>query len=148
MDVVKDLHDELLARLTALNAQRAAEEKNGHIRWLRPAFQDPDAVRAAPDSLSNSELLAQILRRQQADLTLNIAPDKAPATITQAWPADLPDQGRAVAQVLTSAAGALSIGAIEQHFKGRGPWKKSLPRILQTLAALGRARQDGESWRA
>ena len=29
--------------------------------------------------------------------------------------------------------------AIEARFKGRGPWKKSLPTLLQTLEALGRA---------
>ena len=29
--------------------------------------------------------------------------------------------------------------AIEARFKGRGPWKKGLPTLLQTLEALGRA---------
>jgi len=33
----------------------------------------------------------------------------------------------------------LSLPAIEARFKGRGPWKKSLPTLLQTLEALGRA---------
>ena len=31
--------DELLQRLVALNARRAAEEAAGHVRWLRPDFQ-------------------------------------------------------------------------------------------------------------
>ncbi|MBE0548170.1 MAG: class I SAM-dependent DNA methyltransferase, partial [Rubrivivax sp.] len=31
--------DELLQRLVALNARRAAEEAAGHVRWLRPEFQ-------------------------------------------------------------------------------------------------------------
>ena len=31
---------------------------------------------------------------------------------------------------------------------GKGPWKKRLPDLLQTLVALGRARQDGENWMA
>ena len=31
---------------------------------------------------------------------------------------------------------------------GKGPWKKRLPDLLQTLVALGRARQEGETWRA
>jgi hypothetical protein len=35
-----DLSDEeILARLTALNAERAAEEAGGRIRWLRPEYQ-------------------------------------------------------------------------------------------------------------
>ena len=37
-----DLTDEqILERLVALNAERAAEEKRGLIRWLRPEFQEP-----------------------------------------------------------------------------------------------------------
>ena len=31
--------DQLLVRLVALNAQRAAEEAAGTVRWLRPEFQ-------------------------------------------------------------------------------------------------------------
>lgn len=30
---------EIVARLVALNAERAAEEKEGHLRWLRPDYQ-------------------------------------------------------------------------------------------------------------
>ena len=32
---------EILNRLVALNAERAAEEKGGLIRWLRPDSQNP-----------------------------------------------------------------------------------------------------------
>ncbi len=32
---------EIVARLVALNAERAAEEANGMIRWLRPEYQNP-----------------------------------------------------------------------------------------------------------
>lgn len=34
------------------------------------------------------------------------------------------------------------------RFNGRGPWKKRLPEILDTLAALGRARRVGDEWMA
>ncbi len=40
---------ELLTRLVALNAKRAAEEKVGKIRWLRPDFQAPGAA-TVPDT--------------------------------------------------------------------------------------------------
>ena len=33
--------EEILERLVALNAERAAEERRGLIRWLRPEFQNP-----------------------------------------------------------------------------------------------------------
>lgn len=32
---------EIVRRLVALNAERAAEEKAGHVRWLRPDCQQP-----------------------------------------------------------------------------------------------------------
>jgi hypothetical protein len=54
---------------------------------------------------------------------------------------------RAVAQVLAAHTGALPVAEIEMRFKGRGPWKRSLPRILETLEALGRARREGAAWR-
>ena len=66
---------------------------------------------------------------------------------SQPWPAALPEQVRAVAQVLAGHAGALPVAEIETRFKGRGPWKRSLPRILETLEALGRARREGAAWR-
>ncbi|HLL29461.1 MAG TPA: DNA methyltransferase [Allosphingosinicella sp.] len=37
---------EIVARLVALNAERAAEEVAGHVRWLRPEYQQP---RFAPE---------------------------------------------------------------------------------------------------
>jgi hypothetical protein len=45
-----------------------------------------------------------------------------------------------------------ALPAIEARFKGKGPWKKGLPPILETLEALGRARREGkgveQGWRA
>ncbi|MBT9477059.1 DNA methyltransferase [Polaromonas sp.] len=169
VSVLKELHDELdaavllaygfepkqstdalLSHLVALNTRRAAEEKAGHIRWLRPAFQDPAVARAAANTLSNQELLVPTLNGLQADLTLDLpqqpVPHATPAT-QQPWPSALPEQVRALAQLLASAPSALPLPAIEAHFKGRGPWKKGLPRILDTLEALGRARREGAGWR-
>ena len=50
--------DALLTRLVALNAQRASEEQQGSIRWLRPAFQDPVQRQQQAEMLLNVELLA------------------------------------------------------------------------------------------
>ena len=164
--MLKDLHDELdtavlqayglpanpgkdalLTHLVALNAQRAEEEKAGNIRWLRPEFQNP----AAAKTLQNSEHTALVFAAQQADLALNV-PAAAAAGASQpgvqAWPGTLPEQMRAVAQLLASATTALTLPHIEAHFKSKGPWKKGLPRILETLEALGRARREAYGWRA
>ena len=140
----------LLERQLALNTRRAAEEKQGRICWLRPAFQNP-AVKLSPQ---DQELAVPISKDLQTNLGLEPTRTSSAAdTQTTTWPATLPDQVRAVAQVLAggraaSAVGALSQADIEARFKGRGPWKKGLPRILETLEALGRARREGDNWRA
>jgi hypothetical protein len=166
--VLKELHDELdgavlqayglapsldsdalLTHLVALNARRAAEEKAGRIRWLRPDFQNP-AIPGVAASLSKQELPAPAVPGLQADLILETAVETASAatgSTQQPWPSTLPEQVRAVAQILASAASALTPADIEARFKGRGAWKKGLPRILETLEALGRARREGGGWR-
>jgi len=132
----------LLGRLVALNARRAAEEAAGTVRWLRPEFQcraGADAPGAGPD-----------------DAQAVIEPDEAPAPAAplapagqRAWPASLPEQIKAVAEVLAAAPGALSLADIESRFRARGRWRERLPVIVDTLAALGRARAQGEGrWRA
>ena len=158
----KHSHDDLLSHLVALNTRRVAEEKTGHIRWLRPEFQDPTvatatakavvngAVNAAEKTLPNQDALTPVVNGQQTDLTLDLPQQAAPhakPTTQPAWPSALPEQVRALAQLLASAPSALPLPAIEAHFKGRGPWKKGLPRILDTLEALGRARREGAGWR-
>lgn len=35
---------------------------------------------------------------------------------------------------------------LADHIPGKGSWKKRLPDLPQTLVALGRARQEGETW--
>jgi hypothetical protein len=39
---------EIVARLVKLNAERAAEEQAGTIRWLRPDYQIPRFAKAKP----------------------------------------------------------------------------------------------------
>ena len=133
----------------APNAQRAAEEKTGKVRWLRPEFQNP-ALRVSASSLLNQELLAHVYIGLQADLILGNEPKplKNTKTAQQPWPNTLPLQVSATAQLLASAGTALSLPDIEASFKGKGPWKKGLPRIQETLKALGRARRENEGWQA
>lgn len=44
-----------------------------------------------------------------------------------------------MAEALARSPVPLTLPALEAHFKGRGPWKKGLPTLLQTLETLGRA---------
>jgi hypothetical protein len=148
----------LLERLVALNAKRAAEEAAGTVRWLRPEFQDPAervrkgaATAPAPEQagIDGVESKAEAAARaDDAEATNEDAAPKAVAPAVQPWPPTLPEQVRAVAQLLAASPAALMLTTIEASFKGKGPWKKGLPRILNTLEALGRAQQIGAGWRS
>lgn len=131
----------LLTRLLALNHARAAEEAAGTVRWLRPAFQHPQTnpVRPTQATLGMGVVGAHPIG------TAN--PARSPEPPAQPWPSTLPEQMRAVADLLAASAQPLDLEALTSRFKGRGPWKKSLPRILETLEALGRARREGQGWR-
>ena len=100
------------------------------------------------------ELLAPISLGLQADLIPKNDPKpvktskKDTKSAQNTWPSTLPLQISAIAQLLASAAAGMSLLDIEASFKGQGPWKKGLPRILETLEALGRARREGAGWRA
>ncbi|HNK06484.1 MAG TPA: class I SAM-dependent DNA methyltransferase [Giesbergeria sp.] len=137
--------DDILAHLVQLNAQRAQEEAQGRVRWLRPAFQNPQ------NSLQIQEHLAHDQQAQEPDFDIEKPLSKAEQPAAQPWPATLPEQVRAVAAVLAASAAPLTLPAIEARFKGRGPWKKGLPTLLQTLEALGRAQPvltpQGTAWR-
>ncbi len=129
IDTITDAKDALLQRLVTLNQRRAAEEAQGRVRWLRPAFQNP---------LSKQELPAQVQHAPGADL----APKSVTAAATaQAWPGALPEQVKAVANVLASSPQALTLAQITACFAASASLKRSLPTLLQTLEALGRAQQ-------
>ncbi len=124
----------LLQRLVDLNAGRASDEAVGTVRWLRPAFQQA----GAPGEQAGLDVGTEGEREGEPS-----APT-APAT-RRSWPAGLPDQIKAVADVLASAQEPLTQNAVAEHFTARGRWRDRLPTILDTLEALGRARlaQDG-----
>lgn len=139
--------DDILAHLVQLNTQRALEEAQGRVRWLRPAFQNPQ------NSVQKQELLAQEEQAPEADFDSDksLSKQEQAKPAQHAWPPQLPEQVRAVAAALAASPVPLSLSALEARFKGRGPWKKGLPTLLQTLEALGRAQavqtQDGMAWR-
>ena len=143
--------EELLLRLVALNAQRAAEEVRGLVRWLRPEFQDP-ARRGAPAAPALAtqdeiELTVEADADPAAPATAGGNPRAATAALARrAWPTTLPEQMRGVVAVLAAAARPLDIQTIESGFTGRGPWKRRIPPILEALAAVGRARSVSGCW--
>ena len=131
--------DALLQRLVELNTKRANEEAAGTVRWLRPELQR----RTGQGEQSVIEGHAEV-----DDGGDGSAPTGAVATIaTKPWPSGLPDQIKAVADVLAGAGTSLDLDGLAVRFTSRGRWRERLPTILDALVALGRARtQDGGRW--
>ena len=123
-----ELPDEaLLARLVALNGDRAAEEARGRIRYLRPEFQDPGGAAAR----------AAAAKRQQT-LSADPAPAPPPATVRRFPPASDPvARYRAVRGVLAAADRPLAPADVAAFFKGAGA--KTVAPLLAVLADQGRA---------
>ena len=144
-----EAEEELLVRLVALNAERAAEEARGTVRWLRPEFQDP-ARRGTPAVPVATQDEMDLAVDQAKPLPITRKGRKpaaaAVATAKRPWPNSLPEQMRGVADLLTATACPISLDVIEASFTGRGPWKRRIPQILEALAALGRARVVNGLW--
>lgn len=125
-----EAEEELLLRLVALNAERAAEEKRGLIRWLRPEFQNPQGTKPAMQDEMDTET--------EEPAAVVSKPDKKIP-----WPKSAAEQARVVADALVAARFPLSHDELAARFSGKGAWKKRLPPLLETLVAVGRARDTG-----
>ncbi|AKS41177.1 hypothetical protein HNQ63_002534 [Wenzhouxiangella marina] len=121
-----EAEEELLQRLVNLNHQRAAEEAQGKIHWLRPDYQAPDET---PEQTK--------LHTGKRDKPAKPAA-AAPSTKKIAWPKTLQAQIRAVRdQLATTPMDAQTPAA---QFK-RKP-EKSVTQVLDALAELGMVKQD------
>jgi hypothetical protein len=66
----------------------------------------------------------------------------------QPWPKDTLAQVRAVAEILAASPAPLTADQITDRFTAKGPWKKRMPQLLETLVALGRAKEQNGSFGA
>jgi hypothetical protein len=115
---------EILEKVVALNRERAREEEQGLIRWLRPEYQQPHGAQVTiQDDLNLGETDA-----------VKIAP-KAKLL----WPKTLPEQVQAVRAALASAAAPLTAETIARTFQRARADK--VGELLETLAALGQVRE-------
>lgn len=117
-----DLTDEqILERLVALNAERAAEEAAGHVRWLRPDYQIPRFARGATAKSGELDLGATV-----------VAIDKT----LPAFPKDKGEQVMAIRAVLQASSRPMDAAAVARAFKGGG--KRIEQRVVQALDTLVR----------
>ncbi|HJX51285.1 MAG TPA: DNA methyltransferase, partial [Polyangia bacterium] len=121
-----DLSDEqILERLVALNAERAAEEKRGLVRWLRPEFQNPSGAKAATQEKFAATDEPEEAAARQSDIATAAAP----------WPKKLAEQIAAIRDIVTKAATEWSVEQVAGAFKGAN--KADVEEVLDSLAALG-----------
>jgi hypothetical protein len=129
--------DEILHRLVDLNAERAAEEARGLVRWLRPEYQ------------AKGEAVPQ---GTQAELEVDEDAPAAPAPAeAQPWPKDLPAQAAALSAVLATLTAPATVAEIATRFEGKATKKRmeEVERLLATLEVMGRASLvQGERWSA
>lgn len=119
-----DLSEEqILEKLVALNAERANEERNGSVRWLRPEFQNPEGARAPTQEA--------LLSTDETD----VEEEPAAAETAKPWPKKLAEQISAVRDRVTAPARTVSVANVTAWFKGAK--RKDVEDILDSLAALG-----------
>ena len=107
---------EIVAHVVALNRQRRAEEAEGKVRWLRPAFQAPAEAAVTQRRLAVEQGVAE--------------------TAVPAWPAGDPDRYVALRAALVAAPGRPD----ELARRFRRARSDTVREMLETLVALGQAR--------
>jgi len=112
--------DEILHRLVDLNRERAAEEARGHIRYLRPDYQNPQGYKAQDKG-----------EQTALDIGPKDTTEKAP------WPKSLPEQIAAVRAALSDMGEATPEQVARQFKRGRAG---TVQPLLESLTALGQAR--------
>ena len=117
---------EILERLTALNRERAAEEKAGRVRWLRPSFQNPYGTAA----------------EVQAEMTL-VREDTPP--LAAPLPKDHTAQLHAVRAALAAGRCPAAAEVASCFTKVR---TAKVAALLDDLVMLGLAKKEGERYRA
>jgi hypothetical protein len=124
-----DLADaEILARLVALNKERAAEERRGLVRWLRPEYQ---AVRAKQPTAKSQQIEAAL---------------EAPAALAPALPKGDVDLFAALRNRLRTAGRPLAPKVLAQQFREGGKAVRRVERGLRLLAAAGVVHRTDAGW--
>ncbi|MBS3650814.1 class I SAM-dependent DNA methyltransferase [Pseudaminobacter sp. 19-2017] len=120
--------EQLLSRLVALNQERAAEERKGVVRWLRPDYQKPKLGVKAP--------------KAEGEHVGPLGIDLPASAERPKWPSDGLEQIRLVRDLLAKAPAPAPPDAIASVFDGRNTSKRRdrIAEVLETLVATGLAR--------
>jgi hypothetical protein len=143
--------NKILERLVALNAERAAEEATGLIRWLRPEFQNPtgngekQAELSLVDDDETSEEDAKPTQtrsksgKKKAAATSENPAGKAEKAAKREWPKGREAQAKAVLAALRDCDGSVTAEELATRFSRAH--RETIDELLQALATLGQARR-------
>jgi hypothetical protein len=134
-----DLTDaEILTRLVTLNAQRAFEEKQGIIHWLRPDYQKqflkPD--KQAKLDLSGTATAAGKTKRGKA---ARKPKKKAASKKKLPWPKTMAERIRTIEQALHAAGQPVTAAELAMPFNRAKV--HNVQELLESLVTLGRAHE-------
>ena len=129
-------NEQILEKLVALNAERAEEERNGHVRWLRPDFQNPGGAKK-PENLT----LAGTDAPDESDETDDDKP--APAATAATWPKRPGERIAAIRDLVVASKRLWRTAEVAGAFKGSK--KKDVADLLDSLAGIGVLAAYGET---
>lgn len=115
--------EEILERLVALNAERAAEEQRGLVRWLRPEYQAPKATKPTQVSVPGTEPVAK--------------PAPAAAAKAPGWPKHFSERVVLVRDAVLTASSEASFSAAEVAARFKRAKPADVEQILEGFVALG-----------
>jgi restriction-modification enzyme MmeI-like protein len=128
---------EILSNLVALNHERAAEERRGHVRWLRPEYQINRFGR---------EVDKQAADEEDTQIVVDFGLPGATAQ-KSSFPADTVEQTAAVFTALASSGGPTDALTIASRFRKTKNVERTISGVLASLARLGYvATKDGRTF--
>ena len=118
--------EEILQRLVDLNHQRAQEEAQNQIRYLRPTYQNPQGPKPTQEQLLTTE--------DTEDTEEPPTPNSQLLTSATPWPKTLHEQIRAVRSLLATLPPSPTPTQVTASFKGAR--KGKVEEILEILLEL------------
>jgi flagellar motor protein MotB len=125
--------NEILEKLVALNAERANEERNGLIRWLRPEYQ-------APNQVKTQLTITGITDTEETTITL---------TEQKLFPKKSKEQLAAIRDLIRSSTVEWTLEQIIAQFKVTAKQKQIINEHLESLEwfnILVKSEKDGIVW--
>ncbi|MDQ8185708.1 DNA methyltransferase [Pelagicoccus sp. SDUM812002] len=117
----EELEQQILTRLVALNHERAAEEKRGLIRYLRPEYQNPNY---------------QAEHTEQDDLAIEAQTAQPAAKTKLKWPKQVREQGALLKQLLPTI-GPNTTCLSAQFGRKSAKREAEIQHLLKILSDLG-----------